>query len=572
MGSTDTAMKGTRKARRNSLAAKTVRGTLISCAVMGLLALAIGLGLYGSTQVGHSISHAYETAAKAAVSAKHGADSITLSKEVMEIYRNLTPEQRAQNGTEEYRQYFAVLDSVSRKGGPHDVLNNMLRNFVIDVDYVYIAMYDRDTCAMVYIADADPVEPLYSGEWEPVSEAGMLKFLNWNGEGMLYDIDRTEKYGWMCTAGYPLRDAGGEICAFLLVDVCVDSIAVNLRNYALQISLALIAATALIAWLTTRRIKKDVVGPVDTISDAAAAYARDKRDGAAYTDHFSSLGIHTGDELENLARTMAEMEENLVAHEEELTRVTADKQRIVTELQMASRIQSAMLPHVFPPFPDRTEFDLYASMDPAKEVGGDFYDFFLIDPGHLCLVMADVSGKGIPGALFMMVSKVILQSVAMLGRSAGEILTKMNEAICSNNQEQMFVTVWVGILEISTGKLTAANAGHEYPVLKRAGGNFELYRDKHGFVIGGMAGMQYKEYELWLNPGDKLFVYTDGVSEATDMNQQLFGTDRMLAALNAVKDNPPEQVLSGVRRAVDEFVKDAEQFDDLTMLCLEFKG
>ena len=148
-----------------------------------------------------------------------------------------------------------------------------------------------------------------------------------------------------------------------------------------------------------------------------------------------------------------------------------------------------MLPHIFPPFPNRKEFDLYASMDPAKEVGGDFYDFFLIDDDHLGIVMADVSGKGIPAALFMMVSKVILQSCAMLGRSAGEILTKTNEAICSNNQAGMFVTVWVGILEISTGKLTAANAGHEYPALRRANGSFELFRDKHGFVIGGMPGM-----------------------------------------------------------------------------------
>ena len=564
--------KSKEKKSRASLAGKAVRGTVLSCVLLGLLAMAIGLGLYGSTLVKRSISRAYETASKAVTSATHGADPITLAKDVMGVYRSLTPEQRAQNGTEEYRQYFAVLDSVSRKGGPHDILNNMLRNFVIDVDYVYIAMYDRDTCAMVYLADADTEEPMYAGEWEPVSEAGMMKFLNWDGTGMLYDIDNTEIYGWMCTAGYPIRDKSGELCAFLLVDVSINSIAVNLRNYALQIGLAMLAATALIAWLTTRRIKKDVVGPIDTISDAAAAYARDKRDGAAVTDHFSSLGIHTGDELESLALTMGEMEKSLAEHEAEITQITAEKERIGTELHMASRIQNAMLPHIFPPFPDRTEFDLYASMDPAKEVGGDFYDFFFTDPDHLCLVMADVSGKGIPGALFMMVSKIILQSVAMLGHSAAEILTKMNEAICSNNQAQMFVTVWVGILEISTGKLTAANAGHEYPVIKRAGSGFELFKDKHGFVIGGIAGMQYKEYELQLNPGDKLFLYTDGVTEAMNHSQKLFGTDRMLAALNVVKDCPPEQVLSGVRRAVDDFVQDAEQFDDLTMLCLEYKG
>ena len=299
---------------------------------------------------------------------------------------------------------------------------------------------------------------------------------------------------------------------------------------------------------------------------------KDKREGAVNTDHFSRLDIHTGDELENLGKVMADMEKSLTEHEEEMTRITAEKERIGTELLMASKIQYSMMPHNFPPFPDRREFDLYATMDPAKEVGGDFYDFFLIDEDHLCLVMADVSGKGIPAALFMMISKVILQSCAMLGRSAGEILMKMNEAICSNNKMEMFITVWIGILEISTGKMTAANAGHEYPVLMRAGEEFRIFKDKHGFVIGGMAGMNYKEYEIQLNPGDKLFVYTDGVPEATDGEKNMFGTERMLAALNRAKDGTPEETLKSVRQAVDGFVKDAEQFDDLTMLCMEYKG
>ena len=231
------------------------------------------------------------------------------------------------------------------------------------------------------------------------------------------------------------------------------------------------------------------------------------------------------------------------------------------------------MPHIFPPFPGRSEFDIYASMDPAKEVGGDFYDFFLVDDDHLCLVVADVSGKGVPAALFMMASKIILQSVAMLGGSPAEILTKTNQAICSNNQEEMFVTVWVGILEISTGRLTAANAGHEYPVLKSARDSaFELLRDKHGLVIGAMDGIQYRQYELQLQPGAKLFLYTDGVPEATDSQNEMFGAERMLQALNAEQDASPKRLLENVRAAVDGFVRDAEQFDDLTMLCLEYLG
>jgi sigma-B regulation protein RsbU (phosphoserine phosphatase) len=231
-----------------------------------------------------------------------------------------------------------------------------------------------------------------------------------------------------------------------------------------------------------------------------------------------------------------------------------------------------MLPHFFPPFPDREEFDIYASMDPAKEVGGDFYDFFLIDDDHLAVVIADVSGKGIPAALFMMGSKILVQNYAMTGMSPGKVLEAVNRQICANNREQMFVTVWLGILEISTGRMTCSNAGHEYPVLKTPDGYFELYRDKHGFIIGGMDGMRYKEYEITMLPGTKLFVYTDGVPEATDADSKLFGMDRMLAALNELQDASPEELLKNVRAHVDAFVGDAEQFDDLTMVCLQYRG
>ena len=243
-----------------------------------------------------------------------------------------------------------------------------------------------------------------------------------------------------------------------------------------------------------------------------------------------------------------------------------------TELRTATQIQESMLPNVFPPYPERSEFDLYASMDPAKEVGGDFYDFFLVDDDHLCMVMADVSGKGVPAALFMMASKIILANNAKMGKSPAQILTDTNASICANNREEMFVTVWLGILEISTGRLIAANAGHEYPALRRADGAFELLKDKHGLVIGAMEFARYKEYELQLHPGDRLFVYTDGVPEATNAQTELFGTERMLAALNEDADGTPEGLLKTVRRAVDGFVQGAEQFDDLTMLCLEYKG
>lgn len=280
----------------------------------------------------------------------------------------------------------------------------------------------------------------------------------------------------------------------------------------------------------------------------------------------------TDDEIEVLAQAFATLSKRTREYITQITQITAEKERIGTELALATRIQADMLPNIFPAFPDRPEFDIYATMDPAKEVGGDFYDFFLVDEDHLCMVMADVSGKGVPAALFMMGSKILMKNFAMTGKSPAEILESANESICANNREGMFVTVWLGILELSTGKLTAANAGHEYPVLMEAGGKFALVKDKHGFVIGGMEGLKFKEYELLLKPGSKLFIYTDGVPEATDANGELFGTDRMLDALNTDTTAIPEQILKNVRSAVDGFVKEAEQFDDLTMLGMEYRG
>ena len=249
-----------------------------------------------------------------------------------------------------------------------------------------------------------------------------------------------------------------------------------------------------------------------------------------------------------------------------------EKERIATELSLATRIQARFLPDTTHPFPDRNEFSVYASMDPAREVGGDLYDFFLIDDDHLCIVIGDVSGKGVPASLFMMQAASLIHYIAQHELNPGKVLTQVNEEICARNPEEMFVTVWLGVLEISTGILSAANAGHEFPALKNPDGSFDLLKDKHGFVIGGMEGIRYRDYKLELSPGSKVFVYTDGVPEATDASEQMFGTDRMISALRTKENGTPAELLSAVTSAVSDFVGSAEQFDDLTMLCLEYKG
>lgn len=256
----------------------------------------------------------------------------------------------------------------------------------------------------------------------------------------------------------------------------------------------------------------------------------------------------------------------------EAMKIQSEKEKIGAELNVATQIQTDILPTIFPAFPDRNEFDIYATMNPAKEVGGDFYDFFLVDEDHLALVMADVSGKGVPAALFMVIAKTLIKNRAQMGGGPADILSYVNEQLCEGNEAELFVTVWLGILEISTGKGVAANAGHEHPVIKRKDGEYELVVYKHSPAVAVMEGIRFREHEFELYPGDSLYVYTDGVPEAINDKEEFFGTDRMLAALNQNQDASPEELLHAVEKEIDNFVGDAQQFDDITMLGLTFHG
>ena len=211
-------------------------------------------------------------------------------------------------------------------------------------------------------------------------------------------------------------------------------------------------------------------------------------------------------------------------------------------------------------------------MTPAKEVGGDFYDFFLIDEDHLALVIADVSGKGVPAALFMVISKTLIKNRAQMGGAPSEILADVNKSLCEGNEADLFVTVWLGILEISTGKVISSNAGHEYPAIKRLNSNYELQKSKHSPAVATIEGLKFRESEFNLNPGDVIYLYTDGVAEATNSNDELFGTDRMLETLNNIHETSAEDVLVNMKKAVDDFTGEAPQFDDITMICLRYFG
>ena len=311
-------------------------------------------------------------------------------------------------------------------------------------------------------------------------------------------------------------------------------------------------------------LANDIARPIQLLTKKVAAVEGDNLE--------FEWDLDVGTETQKLAESFQALTTRMKGYITEVTEVTAERERLGTELGIATRIQASMLPNAFPPFPDRKEFDIYASMHPAKEVGGDFYDFFFIDSDHLALVIADVSDKGVPAAMFMMVSKTMIQNRTLVGGTPGEILTFVNDQIVAKNDASMFVTVWFAILTVSTGEVIATNAGHEYPAIRRADGKYEYLKDKHGLPLGVMEGSEYKDYTFNLNVGDSIYVYTDGVTEAINTKEEFWGMDNLLDALNKEEYSDPTETINGVVATLNEYVGEAAQFDDITQLCLLYKG
>ena len=379
--------------------------------------------------------------------------------------------------------------------------------------------------------------------------------------GIEDDVQNNEYY-----AAYSIMyDGDKPICLVcMMYDLTQDIRTLNSRLKSLialgTVFLLLIGFTLMIfLYITT-------LNPLLKIKESVAGYINDK-DTSLVTRSMSK--IKSRNEIGVLADDIARLAVEMDNYTRENIMLAAEKQRVSTELELATKIQYSMLSR---DFPKRDEFEIYASMTPAKEVGGDFYDFFFIDENHFALTIADVSGKGIPAALFMMMSKILLEEFAMNDISPKKALERLNNKISENNKNDMFVTVWFGVMDIQTGHVIAANAGHEYPIVKKSEGGFELFKDKHGLVVGAMEGIKYREYEFDIEKNGVLFVYTDGAAEATNAQNELFRTDRMVDVLNENPSDSPEKLIHNMKEKIDEFVGDAPQFDDLTMLCIKYKG
>ncbi len=440
------------------------------------------------------------------------------------------------------------------------------------VDYLFIVMteppYDTQFFAM---SAADP-GAVRGTNYEEVYPLGVTVEVNESQQRAM--ANAVKELNHLADAGnyvdyYSYLDNvnGKDIIIGMTYDL--SNIENEIRNVTVNNTLASVTGQLILSLICLFMVYRLIISPLKSVQENIRTY-RETKDSETVIANLKE--INSKNEIGDLKNDVIELAEEIDDYVDKIESISAEKHRIESELDMAKRIQLSMMPSVFPPYPDRKEFEIYASVEPAREVGGDFYDFFLIDKDHLCMVMADVSGKGVPAALFMMGSKIVIKNSAMLMNSPAKILTRANESICENNEQDMFLTVWLGILDLSTGKLVAANAGHEYPALMRAGEKFEIIKSKHGFVIGGFEDAIYKEYELQLEPGDKLFLYTDGLPEATNCDKEMLGIEGMLDALNENCESHPEVILNGVKKAVDGFVKEAEQFDDLTMMCIEYKG
>ncbi|NLI20956.1 MAG: SpoIIE family protein phosphatase [Clostridiales bacterium] len=457
-------------------------------------------------------------------------------------------------------------------------LQNIKR--LLDLRFLYVSIPDADQNDAVYVFDV----ALADEDMALINKLG-----DHSGESDVYDITTgvmqtgetastrritTGPFGHLLSAYAPLKNSLGETVAVVGVDI---DMAVVLYRTAVQtvqlmgIVTAVILLFVLLALLITHR---SVVLPIKKLSAHMAAF-----DKSAETLELAPFEATGRDEIGVMAQSFNAMAENIKEYVENLRVVTADKQRIATELNVANTIQASMLPRIFPYPPDRREFSVYATMQPAKSVGGDFYDFYILHGTeqtgtHLAFIIADVSGKGIPAALFMAITQSLMRTRAMQGETPAQIFASVNEQLCHHNDAGMFVTAYMGLLELATGKLTMANAGHNPPLIRRRGGRYEWLRRKPGFVLAGMEHMRYTDFELTLEPGDRLFLYTDGVTEALNPNCALFGEERLEAALNESDGRPMGvmDLLPYLKERLDLFAAGAEQADDITMLALDWNG
>ncbi len=465
---------------------------------------------------------------------------------------------------EEYARTKRILDTYCK-------YMNVSLVYVIDVD-----RSDYNHFVSVFNAVDNAVDDTAYEEWEighereTTNEEYRRKYEELYEKkvlyGTIYRLNPGKGLHPHITTIVPVLDSTDEVAALLCVQRPINELAAVVRVFVIRTGIFALLLAFFASQLAAYFSRKWIISPIRKISGEATRFAKENTKGEELGD------VSRFSEIYNLSRAIDKMETDMENYVQNLTAVTAERERIGTELSFARKIQHDALPHTYPAFPGRTEFDIYASMTPAKEVGGDFYNFDLIDEDHLAMWIGDVSDKGVPAALFMMAINIVIENRVIMGGSPAEIMAYVNNNVCAHSKTDMFVTIWLGILEISTGRIICCNAGHEDPAVYKKGGAFEIVKKKHNTAVGAMPDLPYNDEEIFLEKGDKLFIYTDGVPEATNSFNELFTVGRMVDALNEYCEGTPQEILEGMHKSVNEFVGDRTQFDDLTMLCVELKG
>lgn len=444
-------------------------------------------------------------------------------------------------------------------------LNAYQANSTIQYYYVFVPL-END---LVYIWDANLEEGAcelgYHEEYMDGGKKAVEAIYKHNPPEEISLAD-DETYGYIASAYSPVFDSAGNPIAVVGVDMFMPDLQKNMSQFLMDVIVVIVLVVFVAVLIYFFFVKKKIVNPINKLCNASKSMVDNLEN-----EESIQVSIKTGNEIEELYDSFKQMYLDVKDYIKRLSIVTSEKERIGAELNVATHIQLSMLPCIFPAFPDRNEIDIYATMTPAKEVGGDFYDFFMVDDRHLAIVMADVSGKGVPAALFMVIGKTLIKDHTQPGRDLGEIFTEVNNILCESNDNGMFITAFEGVLDLVTGEFRYVNAGHEKPFIYRKNGSYEAFEIRHGFVLAGMENIKYKEQKIQLNVGDKIFQYTDGVTEATDTENNLYGMDRLNAILNnSCRNTNPQETLEFVKKDIDMFVGEREQFDDITMLCLEY--
>ena len=487
-----------------------------------------------------------------------------------ELYAKIPEEIRKDPFCDEYKNYFTpLLDDdffAARK-----VLTNC--RVAADFTNICLTFFDQEHERLVIVIDGDKSEYAYLPGQYISNDNGVVdswvdiqRILESNS---FMSLSHTSLLGYAATDYAPLYGTDGSLIGYITIDVSITELTDELVPFLKVFVPSLLVLYLILSLILSKIMDIRIISPIHSLVEAARNYTeRDKVNEYEGSGVFEQIDFHSSDELAELRDTMADMEQNINKSMKEIRLVSAEKERIAAELDIAAQIQQSALPT---DFSINENVDLCASMTPAKEVAGDFYDFFMIDEDHLAMIIADVSGKGVPAALFMMKGKELLRIRAEKGGKPSEILGYVNNALAKGNDNAMFITVWLGILEISTGIITASNAGHEYPFIANENQVFSIYKDPHGAFCGAFEGLEYEDYEIKITKGGGIFLYTDGVAEAKRADDKMFETDRIESCLNAHKGSSSQELLTAITEAINDFTSGEEQYDDITMLCLLLK-